>query len=72
MMMNEEEIMRQIGMLVNERHELLQKAQRYELEDGGHERIKAIAVELEHSWDMVRRYRTKRANGLEPDAAKVA
>lgn len=72
MMMNEEEMLRQIGMLLNERNELLQKAQRYELEDGGHERIKAIAVELEHSWDMVRRYRVRRANGLEPDAAKVA
>ena len=72
MMMNEEEILRQIGMLLNERHELLQKAQRYELEDGGHERNRAIAVELEHSWDMVRRYRVQRAKGLEPDAAKVA
>ena len=70
--MNEEELLRQIEILVNERHELLQKAQRYELEDGGHERIRAIAVELEHSWDMVRRYRTQRANGLKPDAAKVA
>ena len=70
--MNEEEMLRQIGMLVNERHELLEKAQRFELEDGGHERIKAIAVELEHAWDMMRRYRAKRANSLETDAARVA
>ena len=71
-MMNEEELLRQIEILVNERHELLQKAQRYELEDGGHERIRAIGVELEHAWDMVRRYRTQRANGLKPDASKAA
>ena len=70
--MNEEEMLRQIGMLVSERHELLEKAQKFELEDGDHEHIKAIAVELEHAWDMVRRYRAKRANSLETDATKIA
>ena len=67
-MMNEEEMLHRIGMLVNERHELLQKAKRFELEDDQRARIKAIATELEQAWDTVRRYRARRAN----DAAKAA
>jgi len=66
--MNEEEMLHRIGMLVNERHELLQKAQRFVLEDDQRARIKAIATELEQAWDTVRRYRARRAN----DAAKAA
>ena len=70
--MDEEEMLRQIDMLVNERHELFQKALLGELEDGRRERIKAINAELERAWDMVRRYRARRANGPRPDAVKVA
>jgi hypothetical protein len=70
--MDEAEMLHIIGMLVNERHELLQKAQRFELEDGQGARIKDINTELDRVWDMVRRYRARRENGLKPDNAKAA
>lgn len=61
-----------IGMLVNERHELQQKAQRFELEDGQRGRIKDINTELDRAWDMVRRYRAQHANGLKSGTANAA
>lgn len=70
--MDEEEMLRKIGMLVNERHELQQKAQRFELEDGQRARIKDINTELDRAWDIVRRYRAQRAYGLKPGTAKAA
>ena len=70
--MDEEEMLHKVGMLVNERHELLQKAQRLELEDDLQARIKAINTELDRAWDMVRRYRAQRASGLKPGSAKAA
>ena len=70
--MDEEEMLSKIGMLVNERHGLQQMAQRFELEDDQRARIKAIDVELDHAWDLVRRYRARRAYGLKPDTAKAA
>lgn len=70
--MDEEEMLRNIRMLVNERHELQQKAQRLELEDAQRARIKDINTELDRAWDMVRRYRAQRAYGLKPGTAKAA
>ncbi len=70
--MDEEEILHRIGVLVNERHDLLQKAQRFELEDGQQARIKDINTELDRAWDMVRRYRAQRENSLKPGSAKAA
>jgi len=70
--MDEEEMLRKIGMLVNERHELQQKAQRFELEDDQRARIKAIDVELDRTWDLLRRYRARRAYGIKPGTAKAA
>ncbi len=70
--MDEEEMLHKIRMLVNERHELLQKAQRFELEDGQRARIKDINTEVDRAWDMVRRYRAQRENGLKPGSAKAA
>lgn len=70
--LDEEELLHKIGMLVKERHELLQKAQRFELEDGQRARIKDINTELDRAWDMVRRYRAQRANGHKPGIAKAA
>jgi hypothetical protein len=70
--MDEEEMLHKIEMLVNERHQLLQMAQRLELEDGQRARIKAINTELDRAWDILRRYRAHRAYGLKSDAAKAA
>ncbi len=70
--MDEAEILHKIGMLVSERHELLQMAQRFELEDGQRARIKAINTELDRTWDILRRYRAQRAYGLKSDTAKAA
>jgi hypothetical protein len=70
--MDEAEMLRKIGMLVNERHGLLQMAQRFELEDGQQARIKAINTELDRAWDILRRYRAQRTYGLKSDTAKAA
>jgi hypothetical protein len=70
--MDEAEMLRKIEMLLNERHELLQKAQRFELEDGHRVRIKDINIELDRTWDLLRRYRAQRANGLKSGTSKAA
>ena len=50
-------MLQSIGMLVNERYELLHNPEWGDLENDRHARIKAIDAELERMWDMVRRNR---------------
>jgi len=50
-------MLQSIGMLVNERYELLHNPEWGDLENDRYARIKAIDAELERMWDMVRRNR---------------
>jgi hypothetical protein len=71
-MMDEKEMLHRIGMLVNERRELLRNPEWGDAEDDRHARIKAINAELERMWDMVRRDRVQRANRIRSDVTKAA
>jgi hypothetical protein len=58
----ESPILEHIDALVDEEHRLWKESEEGHLEEGGHERLEAIRVELDRCWDLLRR---RRAN---PDA----
>lgn len=39
------------------------------LDDAGRARLRAIEVELDEAWDLLRQRRARRAAGLDPDTA---
>lgn len=69
--MNDTEIMRHIEQLVNEEHQLLEKAEQGGLEDEEHARMKALEVSLDQCWDLLRQRRARRHAGQNPDEAAV-
>ncbi|GAC1355808.1 MAG: DUF2630 family protein [Ktedonobacteraceae bacterium] len=70
--MDDAELLQRIESLVNEEHHLTQRGE----EEGGlkgdeHARMKAIEVNLDQCWDLLRQRRARRSAGLNPDEAKV-
>lgn len=61
-------VLRRIEELVSQEHGL--QAQESMTEDE-HGRLKAIQVELDQSWDLLRQRRALRAAGQDPDKAQV-
>ena len=63
--MNDKQISSRIGELIDEEHQL---------ERGGRpdpDRLKALEVELDRCWDLLRQRRARRAAGENPDDAEV-
>ncbi len=70
--MDDAELLQRIENLVNEEHHLTQRGE----EEGGlngeeHARMKAIEVNLDQCWDLLRQRRARRSAGLNPDEAKA-
>ena len=61
-------VLRHIEQLVTEEHRLQAQDSLTEEERG---RLKAVEVELDQSWDLLRQRRALRAVGQDPDKAQV-
>jgi hypothetical protein len=69
--MDDSEILHRITSLVDEEHELLRLSEEGVLNDEQRARIKAIEVNLDQCWDLLRQRRARREFGMNPDEAKV-
>ncbi len=65
--MQDSNITKHIESLVNEEHQLFQKQHMQPQESA---RLKAIQVELDRCWDLLRQRRAKQEFGDNPDEAK--
>ena len=69
--MDDVEIVRRIGSLVDEEHRLEQAHAGDGLPDEDLERVRGIEVALDQCWDLLRQRRARRAAGQDPDDAAV-
>jgi hypothetical protein len=70
--MNDSEIMRRIQEMVNEEHELMKKSEHEGgLDEDEHAEMRALQVNLDQCWDLLRQRRARREFGTDPDAAQV-
>jgi hypothetical protein len=69
--MDDTELLKHITELVNEEHELMNKAEGIGLDDTQNARMKALEVNLDQCWDLLRQRRARRHAGLDPDEAQV-
>ena len=69
--MNDLEIVRQIGELADEEHQLEDSHEGQALSEAELARLRAIEVALDQCWDLLRQRRARRAAGQDPDQAEV-
>lgn len=69
--MNDADVLRSINELVEEEHHLLGEAEHSGLSDEQHERLRAVQVQLDQCWDLLRQRRARREFGQDPDDAQV-
>ena len=69
--MDDREIVRRIGELAQEEHDLERSHVGSGLADDELARLRAIEVALDQCWDLLRQRRARRAAGQDPDEAKV-
>jgi len=68
--MNDQEILQHIGELVDDEHQLYQRAeQKHGLSDDEVARLRGLEVLLDQCWDLLRQRRARREFGLDPNAA---
>jgi Protein of unknown function (DUF2630) len=71
-MADDNEIRSHIGDLVAEEHRLRDKRSRSEIgADEEHARLRAIEIELDQAWDLLRQREARREFGDNPDRASV-
>jgi predicted nuclease with TOPRIM domain len=71
-MANDNEIRSHIGDLVAEERRLRERRSRSEIAaDEEHERLRAIEVELDQAWDLLRQRDARREFGDDPDRAGI-
>jgi Protein of unknown function (DUF2630) len=63
--MDDKEISNRISALIDEEHKLERAGH-----EPNHERLRAIDVELDTCWDLLRQRRARRAAGENPDEAE--
>ena len=63
--MDDKEIAKRIGSLIDEEHKLERAGH-----EPDHERLRAIEVELDTCWDLLRQRRARRSAGENPDDAE--
>jgi hypothetical protein len=64
--MDDKEIAKRIGSLIEEEHKLERAGH-----EPDHERLRAIEVELDTCWDLLRQRRARRSAGENPDEAEA-
>ena len=69
--MEDQDVLTQINSLASEEHELYQRAGEDGLSDQEHRRLKAIEVQLDQCWDLLRQRRALRDIGGDPREAEV-
>ena len=68
--MEDKQILRQIGELVSEEHDLRAKVARGELStERENERLRTVEEALDQCWDLLRQRRARREYGEDPDSA---
>ncbi|BBX68387.1 DUF2630 family protein [Mycolicibacterium psychrotolerans] len=71
-MAKDEEILAQVNQLVAEEKELREKLQHHEIDESEeHQRLRAVEVQLDQCWDLLRQRRALRETGGDPAAAQV-
>ena len=68
--MNDPQIHASIEQLVAEEHELWERESSGNATDSDRERLKAVQVQLDTCWDLLRQRRARRDAGLDPDSAE--
>jgi hypothetical protein len=69
--MDDDEIVKKIGRLVGEEHDLERSHTGEGLSAEELERLKAVEVALDQCWDLLRQRRARRDAGQDPDGATV-
>lgn len=70
--MDDTELLHRIQTLVDEEHELMQRHQATaDLTAEQHAHMKAVEVQLDQLWDLLRQRRARRHAGLNPDEAQA-
>jgi len=68
----DQDILAQVNKLVAEEQDLRSKLQHHEIDESEeHQRLRAVEVELDQCWDLLRQRRALRATGGDPRAARV-
>ena len=71
-MANDEDILAQVNQLVSEEKELRSKLQHHEIDETEeHQRLRAVEVQLDQCWDLLRQRRALRETGGDPGSAQV-
>lgn len=69
--MEDSELVRQIGELTDEEHQLERSHAGEGLEANDLKRLKDIQIALDQCWDLLRQRRARRDGGLNPDDASA-
>ena len=71
-MAKDHDILAQVNKLVAEEQELRSKLQHHEIDESEeHQRLRAVEVELDQCWDLLRQRRALRETGRDPREARV-
>ena len=71
-MAKDQDILAQVNKLVAEEQELRSKLQHHEIDESEeHQRLRAVEVELNQCWDLLRQRRALRETGRDPREARV-
>ncbi|MDA2889381.1 DUF2630 family protein [Mycolicibacterium sp. BiH015] len=71
-MATDDDILQTVNNLVAEERDLRDKLQHREIDESEeHQRLKALEVQLDQCWDLLRQRRALRASGGDPDSATV-
>jgi hypothetical protein len=69
--MDDAEVIRRIGALVEEEHELERSVSAGGPDDDAARRLRDLEVALDQCWDLLRQRRARRETGRDPDEAQV-
>ncbi len=69
--MDDAEVIRRIGALVEEEHDLERTVRAGGPDDESAERLRSVEVALDQCWDLLRQRRARREMGDDPDEARV-
>jgi hypothetical protein len=69
---NDQDILADVNKLVAEEKELRDKLQHHEIDESEErQRLRAVEVQLDQCWDLLRQRRALRDNGGDPDSAQL-
>ncbi|GAA0717579.1 DUF2630 family protein [Dactylosporangium roseum] len=70
--MDEKTLIHQISTLVDDEHKLRTQLQQGKItEQEEHDRLRAVEAQLDQLWDLLRRRRAARAQGVSPDEVEA-